>query len=101
MYLVSSNYAYQWFRTLFKEAKRYSIVDIHFSSCGFLVFGLTEIGSLFCSSVIGSLFPLLSPSNGYSNGEPVYFLPISPLITLDNAPLQVFDEIFLLINLLN
>ena len=71
-----------------KEARRYSLVNLDFSVCGCLLFGLTEIGSLFCASVLGSLLPLVSPSNGYSNGLAVDFMPISPLVTLDNSPLK-------------
>jgi hypothetical protein len=71
-----------------KEAFRYSINSIKFSSCGFLVFGLTEIGSIFCCSVLGTILSIISPSNGYSNGQPFNFLPIAPLITVDNVPIK-------------
>ena len=71
-----------------KEAFRYSINSIKFSSCGFLVFGLTEIGSIFCCSVLGTILSIISPSNGYSNGQPFDFLPIAPLITVDNVPIK-------------
>ena len=64
-----------------KESRRYGIVDIHFSVCGHLVTGLTQIGSMFAVSVLGSLLPLLSAQNGFGGGNPTKFLPISPHIT--------------------
>ena len=71
-----------------KEARRYALVNIEFSACNCLLFGLTEIGSLFCASILGSLLPLVCATNGYSNGQATTFLPISPLITVENAPLS-------------
>ncbi|CBY19790.1 unnamed protein product [Oikopleura dioica] len=72
------------------EATHYKVASVHFSICDYMVFGLTNIGTIFVVSTLGSLHELISSSNTVTN-KPTKFLPVALFEPLLNRQPQIYS----------